>query len=135
MPLLATAACVLHCPQIMISHNIIITLYYTMTISVHLILCRFEDLRIRRETKSKNYSKEGGRKADKTKGGRNDKTACLLFTATLQLSQDKEIELSILSKPIQLCKHDYTGTCICTTQCGLCTDIALLILFYATSKY
>lgn len=68
-------------------------------------ICRFEDLRIRRETKSKNYSKEGGRKADKTKSARNDKTACLCFTATLQLAPNQEITLQVLSKPIQLCKQ------------------------------
>ena len=71
-----------------------------------IILRRFEDLRIRRETKSKNYNKDGGaRKADKTKNARNDKTARLLFIATLQLSPAHEIELSVLSNPIQLCKY------------------------------
>ena len=69
---------------------------------------RFEDLRIRRETKSKNYNKDGGaRKADKTKNVRNDKTARLLFIATLQLSPGREIELSVLSNPIQLCKYSF----------------------------
>lgn len=70
-----------------------------------IVLCRFEDLRIRRETKSKNYNKEGGRKADKTKNARNDKTARLKFIATLQMSPGHEIELTVLSNPIQLCKY------------------------------
>ncbi|CAI8035638.1 hypothetical protein GBAR_LOCUS19968 [Geodia barretti] len=67
------------------------------------MIVEFEDLRIRRETKSKNYSKEGGRKADKAKSARNDKTACLRFVATLQLAPDREIKVQVLSKPIQLC--------------------------------
>lgn len=65
---------------------------------------RFEDLRIRRETKSRNV-KEGGRRADKPKPGRNDKTACLLFTATLQIAKGHEIVLTKLSRPIHLCKY------------------------------
>jgi hypothetical protein len=68
------------------------------------MIVEFEDLRIRRETKSKNYNKEGGaRKADKTKNARNDKTSRLLFIATLQLTPGHEIELRVLSNPIQLC--------------------------------
>lgn len=101
--------------RVTLSTNIVISHIITTIILISLWF-RFEDLRIRRETKSKNYAKEGGRKADKAKGARNDKTACLLFTATLQLSPDKEIELSVLSKPIQLCKHLYNiqYTCIYT---------------------
>lgn len=79
-------------------------------------MCRFEDLRIRRETKQKNYNKESGRKADKTKNTRNDKTACLRFTATLQLAPDREIELTVMSKPIQLCKY-------ACTYCTYCNQI------------
>ena len=69
---------------------------------------RFEDLRIRRETKSRNI-KEGGRRADKPKPGRNDKTACLLFTATLQLTKGREVVLTKLSRPIHLCKYVLDG--------------------------
>lgn len=65
---------------------------------------RFEDLRIRRETKSKNLYKDGARKTDKSKSALNDKTACLLFVATLRVAKDTEIQLEALSRPIQLCK-------------------------------
>lgn len=86
-----------------ISVNILVS--YNVTMYICHLLCRFEDLRIRRETKSKNYNKEGGRKADKTKSARNDKTARLKFIATLQMSPGHEIELTVLSSPIQLCKY------------------------------
>lgn len=87
-----------------------------------IVLCRFEDLRIRRETKSKNYNKEGGRKADKTKNARNDKTARLKFIATLQMSPGHEIELTVLSNPIQLCKYIYT-----------CMSLIYTLIFYQLS--
>jgi hypothetical protein len=103
--------CLILCANIGVSGG---TIKQSVTLCAYLS-CRFEDLRIRRETKSKNYSKEGGRKADKTKSARNDKTACLCFTATLQLAHDHEIELSVLSKPIQLCKYSYS---ICILYTG-----------------
>lgn len=67
-----------------------------------LLLCRFEDLRIRR------VKKEGRKKSTTVekaapKDGRSDKVASLLFTATLETEQG-EVECSIQSKPISLSK-------------------------------
>lgn len=67
--------------------------------------CSFDDLRIRREKKDTKQKVQGGRKQSKpvaTANEKNDKIACLRFTAVLEQPSGPAIRVSAKSRPIIL---------------------------------
>ena len=90
-------------------------------IVIGVLLCSFDDLRIRREKKDTKQKVPGGRKQSKpvvTANERNDKIACLRFTAMLEQPSGPGITVSAKSRPIILGEvmNSVVGKCFIATS-------------------
>lgn len=84
------------------------------------VICRFEDLRIRREKKKEGRKSCMALDKSNVRDTKQDKVACLLFTATVETERGT-VECSAMSSPISLSKG--TDRLNCQSLYDLCAHV------------